>query len=242
MNFPTLTSGNLGALTFAHVNDVFRRIEGLESKVGQSNGSRSVSRHGIVFPVRIIAFDEETNRAAFVEVTRTTPDNESGHAWIDVAGGHTSVEGQDVFAKPLICSSGQVNSIAYVFYRTSELGVKPYYETIAPRQNGIYALAAVSGDELNGPRWIYYGYPAVAVASGFEAEPGWPENEYVEMYNTCEYMDDTPGVIGVGTVLPSGVTAVRQPIKVQGAVVCALDANGKVFFSLPNGYRIVCPS
>lgn len=238
MEFPTLTSGAIGALTFTHLNQVFDRIEKLEREAAAGAEPSSRTKRGIIFPARVTAYDSTNKVAAFEEVTRANPETSAGQVWMTVEGGVTSLVGDNQFGIPLIGSGGQVGAISYVFLRGGETSGSLYYETIAPRQAGLYYIAYASGSD---PRWTYYAYPAEQVGSTFAPEAGWPSAEFIQIYNTCEFIDDTPTNIGVGTVLPSGVQAFRQPIKSNLTVPCIPDRNGILAFAVPNGYRIVCP-
>jgi hypothetical protein len=235
MEFPRLTSGNLGALTFAHVNEMFRRIEQLEAVKGQPTNASNAK--GRIFVAEVTDYDPDSGRAAFHEVTRADPNSISGAAWLPVAGGATSVQGDNVFAHPLINSGGQIGRICYAFARNGELAGTSFYETIAPRGAALYYLAASTG---NGP-WTYLGYEAQYVNGGWVPDPNVNAEDFITLYNGCENIEDTPTLIGTGTVLPAGVTATRQPIRVNIVVPAIPDANGILAFALPNGYEIECP-
>lgn len=237
MEFPRLTSGNLGALTFAHVNEIFRRIEQLEETM-QGKQSNFPNARGRIFVAEVTGYDGATGRASFHEVTRADPNTNAGAAWLPVAGGATSVQGDNVFAHPLINSGGQIGRICYAFARNGELAGTPFYETIAPRGAALYYIAARTG---NAPSWTYYGYEAQYVNGGWVPDPNVNAEDLVTLYNGCENIEDTPTVIGLGTILPSGVTATRQPIRENIVALAIPDGNGILAFALPNGYQLECP-
>ena len=244
MDFPRFTSGNVGALSFAHVNAIFERIERLEASLGKEGKGRAggdAGARGRVITVRVTAVNTE-GRVAWQEVERVDADvvGASNNVWQPVEGGTTSKIGENNFAVPLLGGLAQVDAIVYGFLRSDSQGHQ-YIEAVQPRLPGFFRIETFSGGS---PRWTYIAFPVQWVGGQtFFANiplPGGALPDPVTMYNTCEDPDDDALTVGVGTVKPNGVTMVRQPIKSGTTVFAAPDVNGVYCFSVPNGYQVTC--
>jgi hypothetical protein len=236
MEFPRFTQGNVGAMTFAHVNAVFERIERLEAQAGVSPSRKTGDKRGRVLTVRITAFNAQ-GLAAWEEVSRNSLEFDQ---WVAVEGGARSTSGDNPFAMPLKGTSFGVGSILYAFQRNTESG-RTYLEPIEPQVPGLFIISAFTG---NAPAWTYYGYPArwsggnsLFVVYNPQNDPALP---LTTLYNGAENPVDNEQTVGVGTVKPSGVTMVRQPIKLNTVVFAAPEPNGRYVFCVPNGYQVTC--
>jgi hypothetical protein len=244
MDFPRFTSGNVGALSFAHVNAIFERIERLEASLGKAGKGRAggdAGARGRVITVRVTGVNTE-GRVAWQEVERVDADvvGASSNVWQAVESGTTSKIGDNNFAVPLLGGSAQVDAIVYGFLRSDSQGHQ-YIEAVQPRLPGFFQIITFSG---GAPRWTYVAYPAQHAGGTIgwipTPMPGGVSPDPVTMYNTCEDPDDDALTVGVGTVKPNGVTMVRQPIKSGTTVFAAPDVNGVYCFSVPNGYQVTC--
>ena len=233
MEFPRLTSGNLGALTFAHVNEIFRRIEQLGEIVGKANwdGGFTIGRS-----ILIRTLQKNGDRFSWKQVTRATVPQSPA---IEVEGGYTSTVGDDAFAIPVVSfgTSLQINRTYAAFRVNANDGAAfmvAFGEGLVP---GLYRI--LSSESIGGGKWRYTARKQIIVGSAFADDPDFTAN--VTMLNGCEQVQDTGSTYGVGTVPPSGVLMSRAPIR-PNVVVYAVNSDGDdMVFSIPNGYQVNCP-
>lgn len=231
MDLPRLNSGQLGALSFTHLNAAFRRIEALERMAAQFAGGVGTARQGIVLLARVTAVSG--NKAAFVEVSRTG----TGTAVSVVADGITSSVGSDQYGVPIIGAGLRVDQVYPVALRRDSSG-KHYYEIAATQsETKPYIVTAFTG---NAPRWTYSGREA-RFSSALSKYEFVPDSPIVSMRNGAENTEDTATEFGVGTEITAGVgTMDRKPIRVGVVVLATPDSTGVLTFSVPNGYKVTC--
>jgi hypothetical protein len=230
MEFPRFTQGNVGAMTFAHVNAVFERIERLEAQAGLSSSVKAESRMGRVINVMVTSINAQ-GQVAWKEVARS-----GAGTWADVAGGATSAQGSNATAIPLIGAGTVAGVVMQAVMRRDSSGAFVYH---AMRQESPEWFI-ILGSTGTGPRWTYTARRAVYV----DATTGWAfdpsSSAILTMVNSAENVVDTNTEIGLGTIVPSGVTKVRRPIKINTVVTASRDANGVMAFFAPNGYQVTC--
>jgi hypothetical protein len=236
MEFPRFTQGNVGAMTFAHVNAVFERIERLEAQAGVSPSRKTGDKRGRALTVKVLAFNPQ-GLAAWEEVSRGSLQFDQ---WVTVQGGARSARGDDLFATPLKGTGFDVGSIVYAFQRNTDSGMS-YLEAIQPRLPQWFYIQGHSG---NAPVWTYYGFPAQWFGGSPPFSAYNPTNDPsippTLLYNGAENPVDDAQTVGVGTVKPNGVTMVRQPIKPNTVVFAVPEPNGRYVFCVPNGYQVTC--
>lgn len=230
MDFPRFTSGNVGALSFAHVNAIFERIERLEAESPGSSRSRASNQRGRMILARITGRNS-VSAHSWVEAQR----NASGNGFSDVESGARSTVGDDPFAMPIIGGRFENGEIVACFSRARASG-EMYFEAVADDGAGLYIIIGNTG---TGPIWLYNARAARwdSTSLRFVAVDGSP---VVQMRNGAENPIDTATQIGVGTEIASGVTLTRMPIKNDTTVFAARSEDGTMTFSTPNGYRVQC--
>jgi hypothetical protein len=233
MEFPRLTSGNLGALTFAHVNEIFRRIEQLSETVGTGNSRNSLT---IGRSILIRTLQRDGAKFSWKQVSRATLDQSPA---IEVQGGLSSTVGDDPFAVPVVSfgSTLEINRTYGAFRVNANDGSAFMVAFGGAPVPGLYRI--LSSESIGGKKWRYTGRKQIIVGSAFADDPDFTGN--VTMQNGCEQVQDTGSTYGVGTVPPSGVVMSRAPIR-AGVIVYAVNTDGDdLFFSIPNGYQVNCP-
>ena len=230
MEFPRLTSGNLGALTFAHVNEIFRRIEELENTTqgGATNGKSTI---GLTFLARITAVNE--GRAAFVQVARNSA---SVGQFDEVQGGATSTQGDNQFAFPIYSSDLRANQIVSVCARRMTGGAVAYEAIVSEPPETPFIIVSHAG---NPPVWTYSGREARwdGLQRRFYAVENSP---IVTLFNGAENPIDNNEELGVGTKVLDATPFTRRPIKNDTVVVATKTRIGEYVFSVPNGYEVLC--
>jgi hypothetical protein len=230
MEFPRFTQGNVGAMTFAHVNAVFERIERLEAQAGLSSSVKAESRMGRVINVMVTSINAQ-GQVAWKEVARS-----GAGTWADVAGGATSAQGSNATAIPLIGAGTVAGVVMQAVMRRDSSGAFVYH---AMRQESPEWFI-ILGSTGTGPRWTYTARRArfESVASGWIFDP--TSSDIVTMFNAAENPVDTATEKGLGTIVPNGTTLVRRPIKTTSVVPAFRDSLGLLCFFAPNGYQVTC--
>jgi hypothetical protein len=233
MEFPRLTSGNLGALTFAHVNEIFRRIERLDESTANVASSASFS---IGRTILIRTLQRDGDKLSWNQVSRETLDQSPA---TEVEGGLNSTVDGDPFAIPVVSFGSllEVNRTYGAFRVNANDGsafMVAFGGALVP---GLYKI--LSSESIGNRKWRYTGRKQIVVGSAFADDPDFTGN--VTMLNGCEQVQDTGSTYGVGTVPPSGVVMSRAPIRAD-VIVYAVNTDGDdLVFSIPNGYQVNCP-
>lgn len=238
--FPRFTSGTFGRLDFATMNDLFDRVEQLESALGVGGAKRNFRETEtlVVRPTQLMSTAsgiqtwrwEEVIVDEFYLVTEIANRSSTGPNGQDdyLLVGKNLVQNQPCFAKALYDETGKL------FYRA--------FEESAGSLN--FAFGAVTGATVIAAdkKWRYDLVEVEVLANGTFT----PKNPQVifSAVNGCEEMPDpTPpstGLYGVGFNPPSGLTQCkRMPIR-NGIVVPCFQSGAGWGFSIPNGYSIVC--
>jgi len=239
--FPRFTSGTFGRLDFATMNDLFDRVEQLESQLGISGATAAAPETEIVVvkPLSLIAtangiqqwsWRESIIDFAFAETSagERSGTGPNGNSDYPLFGRNLNTAGT-YLAKALYDDSGNL------FYRAIE----------EPAQQSDVIAGRITGSLPSGTspgRWTYN--LTQVDLNGQNLDPVSPAFNFAA-YNGCEYVaDPTPpstGPYGVGAEVPAGLTTVaRKPIRVGVIAVCAKMPSGGYVFSIPNGYQIVC--
>jgi hypothetical protein len=249
MPFPKFTSGRSGRLTFDTLNELFSRVEALE---GNSERKRwSVRPQSDAFFARVgVNNTGNTSQWAFTEVNRLF--NASGApldpaSWSDVVGGRNSSG---------TLSNGTVSTFAYPLVGTglSTGDIHPVVATYNSEGDLLYVPIVASGTSSSFPaqiisntvvianlRWQYTCKRVFIDTAG----TGWAIPSGGTQFNALngpEFVSDAAPVYGVGMQPPQSGTLqmIRQPIRAGVIVMMALDATGRHFFSMPNGYKVIC--
>ena len=237
MEFPRLTSGGSGRLTFDVVNDMFERIEALEGKGIAPKKHRDYMSD--IFPAKISQenpaapgqyFFQEQQRLANGSYEATSGRSSSGY----LNGALSS------YAYPAIAPTGLPNG-TFVFLHGRENALsKLEYLAISQIASTTVAIIQSSSAIVTNARWKYTVAEAEYVAASdlFRAITG---AQPFFAWNGAENVADTGTTYGVGFIpqTPSPVLT-RQPIRAGVTVEIIRDKNGLSMFSIPNGYRVVC--
>lgn len=241
MEFPRLTSGGSGRLTFDVVNDMFERIEALEGK----GISRKLHKDyaSDIFPAKITT----ENPAAPGQYQFTEQERTAANAYQSINGRRSSGYINGVFtnyATPAIAQAGLPSgSILYLLGRDNQAGKLEYLSVSSPAQSGggTVALIQSATSITTNLRWKY---------SVIEAEYFTTQNIFTSVigatsffaWNGAENVGDSSTGYGVGFIPQSNPSLVltRQPIRSGIAVEIIRDKNGLAMFSIPNGYKVIC--
>lgn len=240
MEFPRLTSGGSGRLTFDVVNDMFERIEALEGKGIPRKLHKDYASD--IFPAKITA----ENPAKPGEYQFTEQERTATNTYQSINGRRSSGYILGVFtnyATPAIAQAGLPSgSILYLLGRDNKDGKLEYLSVSSPAQTGGGTVALIQSAAVitANLRWKY---------SVIEAEYFTTQNIFTAVvgatsffaWNGAENTTDSTSK-GVGFVPSSNAAAIytRQPIKNGIAVEIIRDKNGLAMFSIPNGYKVVC--
>ena len=240
MEFPRLTSGGSGRLTFDVVNDMFERIEALEGKGIPRKLHKDYASD--IFPAKITT----ENPAAPGQYQFTEQERTAANTYQSINGRRSSGYLLGVFtnyATPAIAQAGLPSgSILYLLGRDNQAGKLEYLSVSSPAQTGGGTVALIqSATPITANlRWKY---------SVIEAEYFTTQNIFTAAvgatsffaWNGAENTTDSTSK-GVGFVPSSNAAAIytRQPIKNGIAVEIIRDKNGLAMFSIPNGYKVVC--
>ena len=240
MEFPRLTSGGSGRLTFDVVNDMFERIEALEGKGIPRKLHKDYASD--IFPAKITT----ENPAAPGQYQFTEQERTATNTYQSINGRRSSGYLLGVFtnyATPAIAQAGLPSgSILYLLGRDNQAGKLEYLSVSSPAQTGGGTVALIqSATAITANlRWKY---------SVIEAQYTTAQNIFTAVvgatsffaWNGAENVTDTATTYGVGFIpqTPSPVLT-RQPIRVGVSVEIIRDKNGLAMFSIPNGYKVVC--
>jgi hypothetical protein len=236
MDLPRFTSGAVGKLTFAHLNDAFETLDDLARDNGVGGSAAIRSRR--VIAARIGA--SQGSDYAWNELER------NGSSWTLKANGRSSALDQDLFAYPLVAFGGITPTTG------SDLSIFPMHDA-----TGRLIYVPLAGGGTSGPtgspnfpamiqgaqpiatgRWRY----TIAEATVNTADGAWTAGASAgSAYNGCEAVQDLPNqLVGVGSGTGATASVSRNPIKIGTVVMISVDENDVRFFSVPNGYSYQC--
>lgn len=245
MQFPRFTDGEVGRLTFAHMNDLFARVEALENSAREAGMQRG--RIDRLIPARIVA-QVEGGVYSWVEVER------AGVTWADKPDGLSSTDPSqnppDDKAYPIIGSISEpfpTPTFIMPQYR-KEGGL--YYLPTAPGATGAAPYRIFSFSNLvQGKSWLYgLQKQKIVTSSGAPSFADDASSSPVVGINGAENRNDpgyniaTNTLYGIGWARPpDGFVTQRNPIQI-GIIVQAVPIAGTAFysFSIGNGYTTVC--
>lgn len=250
MPFPRFTSGGSGRLTFDVMNELFARVEKLEGKARQGGLELPQMKHAFFAKVTAQNVSPNQHQFSFAEVCRKDPQTAYGGtldpaAWTPVNGGQTSagvpLAGGTVssFRYPLIGSGITVGTILPIVASVDEGGNLVYVPIQASGGTISYPARIVSNTVLTtNLRWLYQVKKVVVSGNSFSDA----QTDTSAALNGAETLSDASPVFGVGMQPPTSATLqmIRQPIRNNLVVVVTDDGAGKLVFSMPNGYRVVC--
>lgn len=235
MALPRFTAGNVGRLTFQHLNDAFETLDGID---------RIVGIEGIDSPLR--------GRAITARVTGQSGSNYSWYETVRVAGafvqytnGRSSVSDSDNFSVPLIAFGSltpTVGSDVVIFPIYDQDGRLMYIPVAASAGGETFAAAVGAAPVAVIPlqRWRY----TVTEVSWNPSASAWQTvqgGRVVQAYNGAENPTDAPNLpIGVGQGRGPTTSVERQAIKQSTVVQVSRDVGGSYFFCCPNGYTFTC--
>lgn len=252
MPFPKFTSGGSGRLTFDVMNELFARVEKLEGKARPGGLDLQPMKHAFFAKVTAQNTGSNAHQFSFAEVCRQNPQTAYGGtfdpaAWTAVNGGQTSagvpLAGGEIsaFRYPLIGSGITVGTILPIVASVDEKGNLVYVPIQATAAISSFAAKIMAASALVvNVRWAYTVRKVESNGSG-----GYTEITTIPdrtAYNGAENAIDAAPVFGVGMQPPQSGTLqmIRQPIRQDVVVIVTDDGTGKLVFSMPNGYRVVC--
>jgi len=242
--FPRFTSGTFGRLDFATMNDLFDRVEQLESSIARQRGGMPQRQSEVVlcYVLSVSSISSSCMKATWTAAVpnTTVPCNTNLTAYPSRSStGPGGSSDYPLYGKNLAVNQSYLAHSVYLddgslIYRAIEEG--------AGSLN--FAFGAVTGATVIAAdkKWRYDLVEVEVLANGTFT----PKNPQVNFsaVNGCEEMPDpTPpstGLYGVGFNPPSGLTQCkRMPIR-NGIVVPCFQSGAGWGFSIPNGYSIVC--
>ena len=241
MPFPRFTSGRTGNLTFSLLNEMMERIEAVE----RAAGANPMKLPGQLPPflARIVSVNPANGiEYEFEEVSY--PSSHSISSVVVVDGGRTSRQDANKYAFPLIgsgLSTGQVVFAFPVYDNTSGL----VFHTVEASGGAMTKVArVVSAVALHANvRWSYTMQPVKSDPNSPAPNVAWiSDGPTFVALSGSENVTDSATIKGVGAEPPTGPTYTRMPIKSGVIAPCTLEPNGSWWvFSVPNGYKVVCP-
>lgn len=232
MTLPRFTSGQVGKLTFFHLNEAFDRIETVSAD--QSKPFNQILGRVILAKITGHSGSGSSRVGSFVEVSANAIPPTS---YTILSGGVTS----NGFAAPIVSPVSAVDSIVPILGHVSSNGKLYFRECSAPplvRLGSINSAAQIGTFS----KWIYT-LTSVAIDSLNQGTFAADTTGTFQALNGCENPGDifANRQIGVGTIYPSAITTspVRKPIKTGTVVLCVLSGTDYVF-SIPNGYEFTC--
>lgn len=245
MQFPRFTDGQVGRLTFAHLNDLFARVEALEGAA--LPGASSRGRIDRLIPCKVTG-QPEGGVYSWVEVER------QGTAWVDKPDGLSSTDPSqsppDTKAFPILGSIAEPFPIpTFIMPQYRQDGTLVYLPT-APGAVGSAPYKIVSFTTLEvGKSWQYgLKRQKIVVNAGVPDFQNDDNFATVIGLNGAEDRTDPPygsasnDLYGVGWARPpQGTVVQRNPIQI-GIIVQAVPVSGSNFysFSIGNGYSTAC--
>lgn len=235
MTLPRFTAGNVGRLTFQHLNDAFETLDGID-RIAGGEGSDIVTR-GRAITARVTA--QQGSNYAWFETVR-----ENG-AFVQYANGRSSSSGGNTYANPLIAFGSLTPSIGsdvVIFPIYDRTGSLVYVPVAASAGGETFAAAVGSAPVALIPlqRWRY----TVTEVAWNPTSNAWQTvsgGRVVQAYNGAENPSDQPNLpIGVGQGRGPTTSVERQPIKGSVVVQVSRDVGGAYFFCCPNGYTFTC--
>jgi hypothetical protein len=239
MTLPRFNNGKVGELAWHHLNEAFDLIEASSPAIG---GARPIASGPLVLAQLGAAVDGAYQWSEVVL-------KDDGDYEVVVGGRNSTLDG-DTRAAPAFSLDGAayaVGAIAFVTPRRTKTG-QSWWAIVASSGGGQKAIK-ITG--VNASNLSYqWGYEGREVQIGFDVVP--PFGSVVTatefgptytMWNIAEIRPDDGGIIGVGSVPPAGVTAIRRPIRTGVIVVASKVPTANLWvFSMPNGYAFTCPS
>lgn len=240
--FRRFTSGSVGELSFDILNDLFARVEALETQSGTA-ASRSTGDDGLI--LARLGVPGINNRYAWQEVS-CGPTN---LAFPNLIGGiNSGPPPNDIYTREAVAIDAAVYEVGDIvlLQPLRKTDGTDYYAIVRPAGSRVRAYVIVSFSLIQSSppgslRWEYTVARATVDYNQQSGELQWSfsDNQTVAM-NGAENAVDLLGVIGAGTRLPDGATAVRQPIPTGTVVLCSDTAGNTLVFSMPNGYLVNC--
>jgi hypothetical protein len=234
MTLPRFTSGSIGTLTFAHLNEAFDLLESLTGspELVQAAKNRVASRL-IVAKVLAKSGTGAAEVGSFEEVSLTTP---TSGTYATVEGGVKSTDGTNAFAAPIVSPVSAVDTIVTLLAHRAANGALCFREIGTVKDPSVVMLKILSA--AGGPSAWTYTARVVEWNNGFVETTG----QDVTARNGAESAVDNTASrnIGVGTVHVAGSTATRNPIKTGTIVGAAIKYGNTYTFSIPNGYSFAC--
>lgn len=238
MNDPRFTSGQVGNLTFAHMNSLFEFKAAVES-FGPS-GSKNAGKTSNPFVVKVLARNGTTSAYKWEEAIWNGSDFQS------LANGRRSSNGTDDYAFPLISKDAlATNSYVVVMASVSkEASIsRPICHPMVSTTTAspVFSAKISSSTQIGTAplRWRYTWQEMFINSTG----TGWTTGTRTgQALNGAEWTtNDGPLVYGVGMEVGTSTTPTltRKPIRTD-VIVMVSEYGGQYWFSMPNGYKVVC--
>jgi len=233
MTLPRFTAGRVGNLEFSHLNEAFDLLEdrnALEARRRQPTAAVLLAQ---------LTQENAAGEFAWTEVVRS---NDGSYTTVQDGIASTSEGNAFAFAAISLNRGAEVGDIVAISPRRTSEG-KLFYViqngsgTVTRSFKIVQSLQHATRNDM----WAYKGRLVTSsIQSGYGSI--WTESSALEyvLLNGAENASDASSTIGVGTRPPTGVQAVRNPIKV-GTIVLASNVDGDWHFSMPNGYTFTCP-
>lgn len=235
MTLPRFTSGNVGRLTFEHLNNAFETLDGIDRVEGIA-GADSPLR-GRAITARVTA--QSGSNYAWFEIYRVNG------AFVQYPKGRSSTFNGNAYANPLVAFGSLTPSVGsdVVIFPIYESGGSLVYIPVAASAGGETFAAAVGAAPVAIvplQRWRYT-VTEVAWNSSASAWQTVQGGRVVQAYNGAENPTDAPNLpIGVGQGRGPTTSVERQAIKQSTVVQVSRDIGGAYFFCCPNGYTFTC--
>ena len=238
MQFPRFTDGAVGKLTFAHLNELFARLEALEA-VSPSKIAGAAIRPRVVTAKIGAGVDASGQRRQWAEVELTTSAGTVTPVYQTKSGGLTSGvagTGLGVLTHPAI-GTFQTNQIVGLVAQYSVLNELFYLPVSAAAATGTSFPAKVESSS-GGTNGIFTYSCKEVEGANFTYLAG---AATISARNGAETAVDAPASLGVGFIppIPSPILT-RKAIKVGTVVLITQDKQGLYSFCVPNGYKVEC--
>jgi hypothetical protein len=257
MTFPRFNSGNVGRLSFEHLNELFDTVEKLKPLLSMRGGSAEVD---LMLVARITGSTANGAHTWTEVVPKAATDGGAPFLWEERTGGAKSGAANDADYDP-----------AFVIERFTWTGSNPTPTRLPNdsvvvlrklrRKDGKQSWIVVNGVSSGGcwaARITVATLTAPAAGCGAQTVQQWLYDWEEVSRASATTMEWTAGgrtsatvgkarngaergcVSGVGGPPPANVTETNQAVAVGTVVSMSLDAAGRPFFSLTNDRAISC--
>jgi hypothetical protein len=246
MIFPRFTSGALGRLTFAELNEMMSLLEQLRPLLKSKQAVSSVDSEEVLM-ARIGNPQGSQGAMTWVEVV---PDGSTGERdqleWINREGGRSSDHALDdgIASEPAFVPFRRIEADGSEGYYTLPFGSvvplrrieridgKPAWVALSGVDRGVFPARITGATQVLSQSWLYDWVEADRIGGGWQDVP-------LGRLGTAVNGAERGTAVGVGS--PGIGTENNQPIATGTVVPMHQTASGTYYFALANDLQVICP-